>query len=59
MCANIDSVTNAIALGSEWQNSARAYIDRGKYIEAARGVLQMLKDAQQVLEKNSKSLWPE
>jgi hypothetical protein len=59
MCKNFDSVTNAIALGTNWQDEARSYIDeRGNYIDAAKGVLQMLKDAQQLLENNSKTLWP-
>jgi hypothetical protein len=58
MCTNFDSVTNAIALGSNWQVGAQSYIMRGKYIDAAKGVLQMLKDAQQLLDKNSEALWP-
>jgi hypothetical protein len=58
MCPNFDSVIKAFTQGSNWQEVAQSYIERGKYIEAAEGVLQMLKDAQQLLESNSKTLWP-
>ena len=57
MCVNIDPIINNIADGSAWHERARFYIDGG-YISAAKGVLQLLKDAQRLLDKNAKALWP-
>jgi hypothetical protein len=58
MCPNIDSVTAAIRSGGQWQNAARTYLVNGRYIEAATGVLAMLKHVKILLESNYKRLLP-
>lgn len=58
MCPNFDNVTSAMGSGAQWQTQAQFYLVQGKYIEAAKGVLAMLEDAERFLENNAKAIMP-
>lgn len=58
MCPNFDNVTNAMHAGGSWQPHAQHLLVTGKYLEAAKGVLAMLEEAQKHLDNNYRKIMP-
>jgi hypothetical protein len=58
MVINWDQVADAMKHGSNWSERARFFLEKGDYLKATKGVLEMLEDARILLDNNSKKWMP-
>jgi hypothetical protein len=58
MCTNFNQVVENMQSGGNWQEAAVDLFGKGAYIQAANGVLEMLTDAKNRLDLNSKKIMP-
>ena len=58
IAVNWDQVAESMKEGLNWQKSAHFFLDKGDYLKAAKGVLEMTEDARIMLHNNSKKWIP-